>query len=492
MHFKMRKLRLTSAMLALVLLLATLGLAVPSINVSVQEIGVGAQKVVSPVLQGSIWFNTGLTSGELVFSNDLPGGTKIYVMLYDSGGNLLAYNYTIQLTTILSAGSVLRYSLNNPAGATRSQVSYAHVVVLSPEYETTLVSGNIHVNTQKLGLGVSDTTKFCTPITITENSGNTLYNYSVEIVIDDSATTNPELWKLDWNIVNGSSLYFTDDNDRPLYFWIQQLDTNNRIAVFWVNIPYLPANGKVVVCLNYGVWPNPYNKYQDLYKVFLFVDDFNTFNPDAWDSNSQVTVNNGILTLNGGQWVWTKQNFGEHYAVHMLAYLGYENGTQFKNAPNTAKRYYSLGPFIMGYISPSDVAYSEGIGGRYGGIFVQDAKGELTFTLPDDPDSNGYWDASISSPQYTWNQWTYLTVTLYNGNLVFYQKTSGWNWGNISTYIKMSSYTVTISGDGRIGIGQWSGGPSYYGWIVVRNYVDPEPSVSVGYWYYQLTFYPRT
>lgn len=85
-------------------------------------------------------------------------------------------------------------------------------------------------------------------------------------------------------------------------------------------------------------------------------------------------------------------------------------------------------------------------------------------------------------------------MTLYNNQLEFYQKNPDGNWGNISTYTLISSYSITVNGDGRIGLGQWSeynNNPSKYYWVVVRNYVDPEPSISVGYWYYRLVFHPQ-
>ncbi|NJF24095.1 hypothetical protein [Thermococcus sp. Bubb.Bath] len=45
---------------AILLILVSFGLALPSINMDVQEIGEGLQRLVSPVLQGSIWFYTNL------------------------------------------------------------------------------------------------------------------------------------------------------------------------------------------------------------------------------------------------------------------------------------------------------------------------------------------------------------------------------------------------------------------------------------------------
>ncbi|NJE31428.1 DUF2341 domain-containing protein [Thermococcus sp. 18S1] len=478
------------------LILGTFGLAVPRINVDVQEIGTGSQRLISPVLQGSIWFNSGLTQGELVFSEDLPVGTQIYVSLRDANDNTIAYNYSIVLTADLTAGSILEYALVNPSGASRSAVVRAVVTVITPNYQTTFTAGNILVTSRELGVGVANTTVFCTPITVTENSGQTLYDYSILIVLDDSNNGNNETWKVDWNIINETNIYFTDDAGNPLYFWIQRVDTNNRIAYLWVKLPLLVAGSSRTLCLNYGVWPNPYGGYNNVYRTFLFVDDFNTFNPSAWESNVPVTVTGGYLALSANQWVWTKKTFGTHYAVHIGAYLVYDDGTRFNNAPNTNTRYYSLGPFLMGYIAPDNRAYTEGIGARYGTIwgFDSEAKGLLTFTLPGDPDITGYWDASRTNNQYYWNIGVYITMTFYNGRLSFYQKSPDGNWGIVSTYTRMSSYAVTVTGDGRIGFGQWSDYnniPSRYYWVVVRNYVNPEPSVSVGLWYYKLVFHPR-
>ncbi|ASJ03010.1 hypothetical protein A3L09_06945 [Thermococcus profundus] len=483
----------SAGLLMLVLSITVVGLAVPTINVSVEEIGEGSQRLVSPVLDGSIWFNLGLSGGELVFPRDLPSGTRIYVSLEDSNNNTVAYNYSITLSSDLPAGSVLGYSLENPSNAARTDVVRAVVTIVTPNYQTTLTSGTITVNVREIGVGIANTTKFCTPITIAERSGNDLYNYSVLIALDDSGNTDSELWKVDWNVINASNLYFTDENGSPLYFWVQYLDANARIAYLWVKLPKLPADSKEVVCLNYGVWPNPYAGYHDLYKTFLFVDDFYAFNASTWESNSPITVNGGVLQLSAGQWLWTRRSFGQHYAVHIAAYMGSDDGRRFDNAPNNGNIvYYSLGPFLMGYIAPDNTAYADGAGGAYiFGSLRLDAKGSLRFVIPADPDSSGYWSASVASNSYQLQAGSYISMTLYNGRLSFYQKTSGLDWGNISTYTQISTYTVNVDGDGRIGFGQWSGGPSYYGWVVVRNYADPEPSVSVGYWYYKLVFYPQ-
>lgn len=106
---------------------------------------------------------------------------------------------------------------------------------------------------------------FRTPIIITERSGQDLVDYQVRIVLDDT-------WD-GWDyLIDGSDIYFLDEQGNPLYFWIEELDKANKYAVIWVKIPSLPANGKTEIFMFFG-GKNPYLIYNNPYKVFLVYDD---------------------------------------------------------------------------------------------------------------------------------------------------------------------------------------------------------------------------
>ncbi|NJE10563.1 DUF2341 domain-containing protein [Thermococcus sp. MAR1] len=466
------RVRVTSIVLVLILLVGSFGLAVPSINVNVQGIGAGSQRLVSPVLQGSIWFNTELTSGELVFSEDLPEGTRIYVSLRDASNNTIAYNYSIALTSDLAAGTILQYSLVNPSGASRVDVVKAIVTVMTPDYQTTFTSGDILVTSRELGVGMANTTVFCTPITVKENSGQTLYNYSVLVVLDDSDNNNNEAWSVDWNIINTTNLYFTDDAGNPLYFWIQRLDTTNRIAYLWVKLPELAAGSSSTLCLNYGVWPNPYLSYNDPGKVFLLFDDFDgsSLDTNRWNVHGDPVVSNSVVSLSSGEWIWSKKTVpGDSFQILIQA---------VRLRPS---------PFFMWYVDSRSLAWAEVFNGSYL-LYPQEELGVFNV-------SSGEWLRKYQMsnvPVLGSDNLINITVRPYNSthvSVLVYEDST-----------QLSTYIVPKEPDEPIGIGQWYyynwlGRPrsrtSTYDWIIVRRHVNPEPSVSVGLWYYKLVFYPQ-
>jgi len=101
---------------------------------------------------------------------------------------------------------------------------------------------------------------------IKEQSGNDLVDYQIRIQLENTGFT-------DWANLTADSIYFTDANGNPLYFWIEYLDTVNKRSVIWVKIPSIPKNSTVVINLNYGGL-NPYPSYHDPKNVFVFFDHF--------------------------------------------------------------------------------------------------------------------------------------------------------------------------------------------------------------------------
>ena len=120
---------------ALAFLLVNAALAVPVINLNVQNIGEGSAPVTSPVDNGNIKFllnstNPDYISGvEVSFDKDVSAGSTIYVKLYDNSSNLLAVgSYTIN--SILTAETYI--TLQFPTQVQISQVENVAVVVQGP------------------------------------------------------------------------------------------------------------------------------------------------------------------------------------------------------------------------------------------------------------------------------------------------------------------------------------------------------------------------
>jgi len=137
--------------------------------------------------------------------------------------------------------------------------------------------------------------RFYIPLIITERSGNNLENYSVKVVLNINNFN-------DWvNIAypDGSDIYFTDQDDNPLYYWIESFDIINKQAVIWVKVPQVPANGYTVIYMHYG-GDNPYSSYRDPNKVFLLFDDFTgtTLDSTKWIAVGDYSISGGIITIN--------------------------------------------------------------------------------------------------------------------------------------------------------------------------------------------------
>jgi len=106
------------------------------------------------------------------------------------------------------------------------------------------------------------------PITIVERSGNDLTNYTVKVEL---TADNFD----DWDSIlydNGTDVYFTDSQGTPLYYWIEEFDRLTKYAVIWVRVPYIPSNGKTIIYMHFG-GDNPYADYRNMTKVFVRVID---------------------------------------------------------------------------------------------------------------------------------------------------------------------------------------------------------------------------
>ncbi|NJE85872.1 DUF2341 domain-containing protein [Thermococcus sp. CX2] len=452
----MRKLKLTPLIISLMLLLATFGLAVPNINVSVQGLGWGAGPVQSPATEGGVTFHfatlTQVDYSLVHVSRSLPAYTAIIVKIYDSRGNIVALgNTTLQAS--LPAGEDVRVNVS----FTWNRFSNVTVVIKSPNF-TTSFSGPISLKIQAVGEGVW-VGSLRRPINITEQSGTDLYNYTVRIVLGGQYT----------------NAYFTDLNGNPLYYWYVY---DGSFTIFWVKIPYLSANSKTTIFLHYGGSVNPYLSYMNPAKVFLFFDDFTGTYLDTskWNIYGTPTVSGGILSLQGyraqgrnirGQatWIWTVNTFPVSYVIEMNTSLA---DADLRIAQNYG---YAVGPFFLWYINSTGDGYGEGIGIYYSlpvigllQINVNNGSGTWTITA---------WNL------YTMGTWSIISIVVDRGNIQTYQD------GN-----PISTYTVPSLEDGSIGLGQATGGPSQYDWILVRKYVDPEPAVSIGWVYADLVFRP--
>jgi len=281
-----------------------------------------------------------------------------------------------------------------------------------------------------------------TPITITEQSGNDLSDYAVKIELDDTW----DGWDL---VIDGSDIYFLDDQGNPLYYWIEEFDKTNKHAVIWVKIPSLPANSSITIYMHCG-GDNPYSAYHDPEQVFKFFDDFSTLDPNKWtELAGDWDVQDGYLTVISdygmapGNVIYSSYYWDgiESIAIETRIILGNVNaGIVIVNDPSIKK--------LEGYF----------------------------YSPPNDRAFHNYYDGSEwGSETVLWTQ-TYNTGDAIRGRLVlpsgvFYDLTNN-----------KSGTKAPVYGAGYIGFHQSAGFATSVkvDWIAIRPYVEPEPSIDIG------------
>ncbi|MEM5824432.1 MAG: DUF2341 domain-containing protein, partial [Candidatus Aenigmatarchaeota archaeon] len=86
------------------------------------------------------------------------------------------------------------------------------------------------------------------PITITERSGNTLTDYQVLITLDTASLISQNKMRNDCGDIR-----FTDsDGITLLNYWIEPNTCNTNNTRIWVKVPYIPANSNKTIYLYYG------------------------------------------------------------------------------------------------------------------------------------------------------------------------------------------------------------------------------------------------
>lgn len=263
-------------LLVAMLILATFGLAVPTINVNVQEIGSGNAPVCSPSRYGGFYYqvqdNT-VTGVVAVFSSQLENAT-IYAVIHTNNGQT---SYGQTSVSSLPPNTPVTIPLNQPVSFNR--ISGAKLVVADGHLGS--YNGSIAVFSQKLGSGTWDGVSYANPINITYSGTEPLQNWPVRVVL-----TGNDLY-VEWNTLRNSpeSIRFVDSNGNLLYYWIEILDPDNQFAVIWVNLPLIPPGG-TKIWMVYGT--GDYSSYNDGHRVFPFFDDFET-----WSGWTQYR--NGVL-----------------------------------------------------------------------------------------------------------------------------------------------------------------------------------------------------
>jgi len=301
-----------------------------------------------------------------------------------------------------------------------------------------------------------------TPITITEQSGTDLYNYSIKIILN---STNFDGWN---NILyeNGSDVYFLDNSGNPLYYWIESFNKTEQQATIWVRVPSIPASSSITIYMYYG-GTNDYPDYNDPAQVFPFYDDFNgdSLDTSKWKINypddGSVSVSNSELSIisKDTQTSPTVQSLQSFSGNIIVEFKGRVEGDQYD--------------WLLI------------------GLFVSDG----SKVINDNPSSGSWYAIAIASNYYSTDYVIYKCINDEHSELsdkdigdfdksIYHVYGIAWYNGVIYPYIEYTKYTSVSDSDlssGYIAIGSKDNeGYKYVDWIRVREYVDPEPSVSIG------------
>jgi len=296
---------------------------------------------------------------------------------------------------------------------------------------------------------------YYTPITIAERSGKNLTNYAVKIVLN---STNFNGWD-SIAYTDGSDIYFTDQNGNPLYYWIESFSKDNRQAVIWVKVPSIPANSITTIYMYYG-GANPYRPYNNPNNVFLIYDHLTDIT--GWFYVYHNLEGDGYMSL--------ALDSGTYLKITIADYGGSlgANGYAGKNYNIPISSGFELSIMLKYSVTPVSGYSDMGVG-----VIITDANGNTyraswgatSYIYYRYPSAN-YGVDKPNSFSLSANTWTLLR---------FYPLDTLASAGYNITPTTLNMIFVGMKVDPRVGtIITW------IDYIIVRPYVKPEPSVSIG------------
>jgi hypothetical protein len=119
--------------------------------------------------------------------------------------------------------------------------------------------------------------KYRIPITIKENSGNTLTDYQVLITVNTQILISDGKMKSDCSDIRFT--YYDGTTETEIPYWIES-GCGTTATKIWIKVPNIPASGNVTVYMYYG---NPSATSRSSgEQVFEFFDDFEDGNLDEY------------------------------------------------------------------------------------------------------------------------------------------------------------------------------------------------------------------
>jgi len=317
------------------------------------------------------------------------------------------------------------------------------------------------------------------PITISEQSGNTLTDYQVKLTIDTASLISSGKMNSDC-----SDIRFTDSNDNQIPYYIES-GCNSDNTIVWVKVPEIPASSTATIYMYYG--NTEANSESNADNVFILYDDFSTFDSSKWttptdDSYRGWDNNNGYLHAYMGYYGKSPgccmgngirtQNYYDLRNSIIEAYFNLHHDNNYANY-DTDKAKSLSGIRIFGYDSSDSTTNSRGCGK----IEEKGSTPMYQFAVANHNDNSiiyatdRSWDGSATG----FKLWTvYLTQSkiYYSGQDNSYSYTETYSFQNLD-HVK---FYIGVSGCGPCN----QRGEIYIDWVRVRKYTDPEPTYNVG------------
>jgi len=290
------------------------------------------------------------------------------------------------------------------------------------------------------------------PITITNNSGNTLTNYQIKLTVSYDSDMQPDF----------DDLRFTNsDGMTQLNYWIESY-TASSSATVWLKIPSLPISGKTIY-MYYGNAAAADASNGNA--VFDFFDDFEGTSIDTtkWQvDTSSYSVSNSILRINVGA-VSVKDalsfNLNDGYIL--------EGKIQYHDTINA----------YSGTLSAQSSHYTQGSNsGADATNLCMRNKNLNVHRWTGDGSVSGYNQGHSNVFTSDNNTWYILGAKFYSGGLKLTKNRT-----------EMESYSFSWNKNIEyISIGAFHGSSTYnvqdtsYDWVLIRKYTFTEPTATFG------------
>jgi hypothetical protein len=304
--------------------------------------------------------------------------------------------------------------------------------------------------------------KYMRPITVTAGSNGMPANYQIKIVLDTASLISSGKMRSDCGDIR-----FYKADGTPLSYYIDPYTINTNNTVIWVKDPdALSANGSHTIYMYYGN-PNVTSK-SDGNATFIFFDDFlgTSIDTSKWVieyANFSYSVSNSILYIN---LLSTADNLATTFRALLPVSIDnttvknyvFEAYVKCNGVPNPDTSWIlsglavGRGPSSLGW----DYNFIVGWEGYYDRFALHSWIGSMQ---------------SSAIPNVTNNTWYLYRLYVSANNSA--QAWIGDNTATASWDIGTGTYYLRIGGQG-------SYSEYWYDYVRVRQYISPEPTVSVG------------